>query len=111
MHGMHESWVSPLGWEDALPCLVGGGHGNPLKYSHLENPMDSGTWQATVHGVIKSQTRLKQWACMHTSFVIAVLPRIKCLNFMAAIAIHGDFGASKIKSLCASTAPLLFSVK
>ena len=40
MHGMHESWVSPLGWEDALPCPVGGGHGNPLKYSHLENPMD-----------------------------------------------------------------------
>ena len=60
MHGMQETWVSPLGWIDALPCPMGGGHGNPLKYSHLENPMDSGTWQATVHGVIKSQTRLKQ---------------------------------------------------
>ena len=54
MHGIQESWVSPLGWEDALPCPMGGGHGNPLKYSHLENPMDSGTWQATIHGVIKS---------------------------------------------------------
>ena len=60
MHGMQETWVSPLGWKDALPCPMGGGHGNPLKYSRLENPMDSGTWQATVHGVIKSQTRLKQ---------------------------------------------------
>ena len=27
----------------------GGGHGNPLQYSCLENPMDSGAWQATVH--------------------------------------------------------------
>jgi len=37
----------------------GGGHGNPLQYSCLENPMDRGAWQATVHGVAKSQTRLK----------------------------------------------------
>ena len=29
----------------------GGGHGNPLQYSYLENPMDRGTWQAVVHGV------------------------------------------------------------
>ena len=29
----------------------GGGNGNPLQYSFLENPMDRGAWQATVHGV------------------------------------------------------------
>ena len=34
------------------------GNGNPLQYSCLENPMDRGAWQATVHGVTKSQTRL-----------------------------------------------------
>ena len=34
----------------------GGGNGNPLQYSDLENPMGRGTWQATVHGVVKSQT-------------------------------------------------------
>ena len=33
-----------------------GGHGNPLQYSCLENPMDRGAWWATVHGVTKSQT-------------------------------------------------------
>ena len=38
----------------------GGGHGNPLQCSYLENPMDRGAWWATVHGVAKSQTRLKQ---------------------------------------------------
>ena len=34
----------------------GGGNGNPLQYSGLENPTDRGAWQATVHGVAKSQT-------------------------------------------------------
>ena len=32
----------------------GGGHGNPLQYSCLENSMDRGTWQARVHGVAES---------------------------------------------------------
>ena len=37
----------------------GGGHGNPIQYSCLENPMDRGAWPATVHRVTKSWTRLK----------------------------------------------------
>ena len=36
-----------------------GGHGNPLQYSCLENPMDRAAWRATVHRVAKSQTGLK----------------------------------------------------
>ena len=35
---------------------LGEGDGNPLQYSCLENPMDRGAWQATVHGVEKSRT-------------------------------------------------------
>ena len=42
------------GWGRSL----GGGHGKPLQYSCLENPMDRGTWWATVHGITKSQTWL-----------------------------------------------------
>jgi len=38
----------------------GEGNGNLLQYSCLENPMDRGAWQATVHGVAKSQTRLSE---------------------------------------------------
>ena len=38
----------------------GGGHSNPLQCSCLENPMDRGAWKATVHGVAKSRTQLKQ---------------------------------------------------
>ena len=32
----------------------GGGHDNPLQYSCLENPMERGAWQATVHGIAES---------------------------------------------------------
>ena len=39
---------------------IGGGNGNPLQYSSLENPMDGGTWKAAVHGVAQSRTRLKR---------------------------------------------------
>ena len=37
----------------------GGGIGNPLQYSCLENPMEREAWQAAIHGVINSWTRLK----------------------------------------------------
>ena len=43
-----------------LERYPGGGNGNLLKYSCLKNPMDRGAWQATIHGVTKSLTRLKQ---------------------------------------------------
>ena len=43
----------------------GGGNGNPLQYSYLDNPMDRGAWWATVHGVTKSRTRLSN---LHLSF-------------------------------------------
>ena len=38
----------------------GGGHGNPLLYSCLENCMDRVAWQATVHGITKSWTHLRE---------------------------------------------------
>ena len=37
----------------------GEGNGNPLQYSCLEKPMHGGAWRATVHGVAKSQTQLR----------------------------------------------------
>ena len=71
--------ASPVaqGWRSACsagdPRLIpgsarppGGGHGSPFQYSCLENPMDRGACQAIVHGVVKSQTRLK-WLSTHNS--------------------------------------------
>ena len=47
---------------------TGVGNGNPLQYSCLENPMDRGLWQATVHEVAKSQTPLNDGA--HRSLLL-----------------------------------------
>ena len=50
-----------MGYQDLIPesgRSPGDGNGNPLRYSCLENPTDRGAWQATVHGVAKSQTWL-----------------------------------------------------
>ena len=40
----------------------GGGHGNPLQYSCLKNPVDRGAWRAAVPGVTKSWARLKRFS-------------------------------------------------
>ena len=48
----------------------GGGHGNPLQHSCLENSMDRGAWWATVHGVAQSWTQLKQLSMQETNSVI-----------------------------------------
>ena len=70
-----------MGSISGLGRSPGGGHGIPLQCPCLENPMDRGAWQATVRGVAKSQTRLKQLS-MHarrhiialgTSFLVVVL--------------------------------------
>ena len=64
-----------------LRSSPGGGHGNPLQYSCLENSMDRGAWWAIVRGVTKSQTRLKQliayihiyryiYVCIHCLYAI-----------------------------------------
>ena len=50
--GRFDPWVRKTPWRRL--------HGNPHQYSCLENPMDRGAWQATVHRVTKSQTQLKR---------------------------------------------------
>ena len=45
--------------DKGLISELGRGHSNPLQGSSLGNPMDRGTWQATVHRVTKNRTRLK----------------------------------------------------
>ena len=50
-------------WSGRSP---GGGNGNPLQYSCLENPMDKGGWWASVHGISKNQTWLCTRARAHT---------------------------------------------
>ena len=66
-----------------LERSTGGGHGNPLQYSCLKNPVDRGAWQAVTHSVAKSQRQLKRLsthACQYlktrmrrTSFLFGIV--------------------------------------
>ena len=58
--------IRDAGSVPGLGRYPGESHGNSLQYSCLENPMDR-VWQATIHGVAKSWTRLK-WHSNHNSF-------------------------------------------
>ena len=51
----------------------GGGNGNPLQFSCLENPTDTGAWEAIAHGVTRSQTRLKRLSMHAVSMLGAFL--------------------------------------
>ena len=52
----NEEVAEDAGSVPGLAGFPGGGHGNTLQYSCLENPMDRGAWQAIIHAVAKSQT-------------------------------------------------------
>ena len=56
----NEGDIRNLGSIPGSEICPGGGHGNPLQYSCLDNHIDRGAWEATVHRVTKSQTQLKQ---------------------------------------------------
>ena len=66
----------------------GEGHGNPLQYSCLENPMDRGAWRATVHRGAKSRTRLKWHVHSHYKvwFIGKIGPVYKVSSFIALVA-------------------------
>ena len=51
--------VRDVGSIPGLGRSPGEGRGKPVQYSHLENPVDRGSWQAVVHRVIPSQTQLR----------------------------------------------------
>ena len=80
-----------LRWERS----PGGGHGNPLQYSRLENPMDRGTWQAAVYRVSQSLTQLKQLST-HT-----ISLSIMSTSFIHIVA-HIQISFLKLNTLCVS---------
>ena len=71
---------------------TGVGNGSPFQYSHLENPMDRGTWWDIVHGVAKSQTQLSAHAHAHTH----THTNIEIHFFFSVIALFGYMPRSRI---------------
>ena len=66
----------------------GGGHGNPLHYSCLENPMDRGAWRAAVHGVAESWTCLRK---LSTLYELSKTTPVKSLNHIPTTHISNKF--------------------
>ena len=88
----------------------GGGHGNALQYSFLGNVMDRGAWRATIHRDAEQGTTEATWPTCR--FVISFLPRSKHLSISRLQSPSiGILKPKKVKSVIASTFPLLFAMK
>ena len=74
----------------------GGGNGNTLQYPFLENAMNRGAWQGTVHGVRKSRTQLSNRACTHThTHTTRLAAQSRLVQWEIAIAKRGGFGGNQ----------------
>ena len=76
-----------LGLIPGMGRSPGGGHGNPLQYSCLENPVDRGAWRVTVRGETESQTRLNDRAQPHTSWAARLTRRFSVVNAELSVGI------------------------
>ena len=84
MQETQETQVYSLGREEPPR----GGHGSPLQYSCLENPMDRGAWGAAVRGVVKSWIWLSYWAQHNTNHSLVRILKItvQVLNLLTMYA-------------------------
>ena len=90
-----ERWVQSLGQEESLEEE----NGNPLQYSCLKNPMDSGAWQATARKSAKNQIRLSDYTCTSTNltcvlFYVLIFPLsiIRLYYYFIETVIRGNRG-------------------
>ena len=60
----------------------GEGNGYPLQYYYPENPMDRGAWWATVHGVTKSWTQLRDFHMFYGKWVIESIKTVKTFKLL-----------------------------
>ena len=86
-----------LFWMVPLRFLIG--HGSPIQYSCLENPMDRGAWWATVHRVTRSQTRLKRMSTQVFNKSLFVTIVLFCQRIRQGMLLDLDAAAAAAKSL------------
>ena len=86
---VRHDWVTSL----SLSC-IGGGNGNPLQYSCLENPREGGAWWAAVYGVAQSRTWLKRLSSSRSKqtwnycFVLFFPSKKMHINYTANVIFH-----------------------
>ena len=79
----------------------GGGNGNPLQYSCLENPMERGAWWATIHGVVKSLTKLTLHFTLHILLCRALSHGFYlCCNFCFSGSLVSELQHRALLSFC-----------
>ena len=91
-HAVQKTWVQSLGWEDPWE-----GNGSPLQYSCLENSMDREAWWASAHGVLQSQTQLRD---SHTNVGSQHYICLICATLYFEFSVHRKY--SHHKTLCVS---------
>ena len=74
---MPETQETPLPWVRKIP---GEGNGNPLQYFLLENSMDRGAWQVTVHGIAKSWTWQSTRLHVYVNTLNTIQLKFNCTN-------------------------------
>ena len=82
---------------DSIPGLgrsPGGGHGDPLHYSCLENPMDRGAWRPTAHSVTKSPTDWRNLARTQAGAYLTMFMQCKLLSLSGFRRLYGHWVVS-----------------
>ena len=75
----------------------GGGNGNPLQYSCLENSLARGAWRATVYGVAKSQTQLSTYHYHKIVSIIVCAAVFISLGYLPRSGIAGSYANQMVK--------------
>ena len=89
--------VGDMGSISRLGRSSGGGNGNPLQYSCLENSLARGAWRATVYGVAKSQTQLSTYHYHKIVSIIVCAAVFISLGYLPRSGIAGSYANQVVK--------------
>ena len=97
--------VRDVGSDPGSGSFPGGGHGNPLQHSCLENPMDRGAWEVTVEGLAQSQTRLKRLNLLR--ILVCIFSLVVVLSICGFSSPQRLCGRLEAVSICGPSSPLV----
>ena len=75
-------------WLEKIPGISGGGNGSSLQYSCLENSMDRGAWQSTVHGVTKESDMTEPTHSMISTYYYSIVISSSLYHILVILSFH-----------------------